>query len=151
MQKNKSKSTIAITAAVLLLLAGIGGATYALMQAGTMSKDEQATTKPVVQTGPANPDYKAPDPLLPTIVFNDSGFTQKTYTFPAGTAIKVDNQSSMDLQFSSDDHPSHREHTELNMKVLAKGESGTFTPPGKGTYMFHDHINDQYEGTLVIQ
>jgi hypothetical protein len=119
------------------------------MQAGANTK--QTATKPAVQTGPADTNYKAPDPLLPTIVFTDKGFSQPTYTFPADTAIKVDNQSSMDMQFSSDDHPTHKEHTELNMKVLGKGESGTFKPAGKGTYKFHDHINDQYEGTLVIQ
>lgn len=151
MQNNKSKPTVAIIIAVVIVLLGVGGATYALIQAANSNDDKATSTKPAVQTGPANKDYKAPDPLLPTIVFTDEGFSQPTYTYPADTAIKVDNQSSNDLQFSSADHPTHKEHPELNMKVLGAGKSGTFTPAGKGTYGFHDHLNPRSKGTLVIQ
>ena len=152
MQDNKSKSTGIIITAVVIVLIGIGAAAYALLrpapESGSTEKTSTTTTQPSESTStPAD----EPDPLLPTIVFTDDGFTQETYNFPAGTAIKVDNQSSMDMQFSSEDHPSHREHPELNMQLLGAGESGTFTPPGAGTYGFHDHINDQFEGTLVIQ
>jgi hypothetical protein len=57
----------------------------------------------------------------------------------------------MNLEFSSDDHPTHREHIEMNLDVLKPGESATFKPAGKGTYKFHDHLHAQYDGTLIIQ
>jgi hypothetical protein len=136
--------------ALILIIVGVGAAVYAMTRDAGKKEDTTAKTTEA-PTGPVNKDYVAPDPLLPTIVFNNDGFTQKEYRFPAGTAIKVDNQSDMDMQFSSDDHPSHKDHSELNMKLLGAGESGTFTPPGKGTYGFHDHINDQYAGTLIIE
>lgn len=149
---NGNGSKIVTIVAVLVVVLGIGAASYALLSgAGKAKRDTTDTENRVTMDGPANKDYKAPDPLLPTIVFTDDGFSQDTYTFPAGTAIRVDNQSKMDMQFSSDSHPTHKEHSELNMDVLSAGEDGTFTPPGKGTYTFHDHINDQYTGTLVIK
>ena len=150
MKNNGAK--IATIIAVVVVVLGIGAASYALLSsAGKTTKNDTSADQKTVQNGPANKDYVEPDPLLPTIVFTDDGFTQDTYTFPAGTAIRVDNQSEMDLQFSSDSHPTHEDHSELNMDVLSAGEAGTFTPPGKGTYGFHDHINDQYTGTLIIK
>ena len=153
MHNNKSRTTLLIVAAIALLLLAIGGVTYALMQSvvPTEPKKQDTVAKPKPLTGPANPEYKDPEPLLPTIVFTNQGFAQPSYTFPAGMAIRVHNQSSKDMQFSSDDHPTHRKTPELNMEVLPAGESGTFTPPAKGTYGFHDHINARYKGALIIQ
>ena len=102
---------IALVVAVVLI--GGGAAAYALL-----NQPKETAPKTTVQTGPANPEYKAPEPLLPTIVFTDSGFTQETYTYPADSAIKVHNQSKKNLEFSSDDHPTHKDTPELNMKVL---------------------------------
>lgn len=146
MQRNHKIRNGIIALVALVVLIGGGVAAYAVL-----NKPKEAAPKTTVQTGPANPDYKDPEPLLPTIVFTNSGFSQETYNFPANSAIKVHNQSKKNLEFSSDDHPTHKDAPELNMDVLKPGESGTFTPPGKGTYGFHDHINSQYEGTLVIQ
>ena len=136
--------------AALLVVIGLAAAAYVLL------KDNSEETKTVVKTEQAPEveppgDYKVPEPLLPTIVFNDSGFSQPTYTFPAGIEVRVDNQSEMNLEFSSADHPTHKEHTEMNLDVLKPGESATFKPAGKGTYGFHDHLHAQYDGTLIIQ
>jgi hypothetical protein len=37
------------------------------------------------------------------------------------------------------------------MGILAPGDSGTITPAGKGTYSFHDHINAEFTGTLIVE
>ena len=148
MQSNRTK--IGVIIALVLIIIGVGAAAYVLTR-DSGEKSETTAVPEFAEQAPTSETFDDPEPLLPTIVFNDEGFTQEQYRFPAGTAIKVDNQSSMDMQFSSDDHPSHKDHSELNMKLLGAGESGTFTPPGKGTYGFHDHINDQYAGTLIIE
>ena len=153
MEQKSNKSWIALFVA-LLVVALVGAGVFAYMNmdepAETADTTETQAQTPAAETVPTETGGTQ-EVELPTIVFTDDGFSQDTYTFAAGTAIKVDNQSSMDLQFSSDDHPSHRDYSELNMALLGAGESGTFTPPGAGTYGFHDHINDQFEGTLVIQ
>lgn len=85
------------------------------------------------------------------IVFNNDGFAQRSYTVKKGQTVTVKNDSTMSLQFSSDDHPAHRDNTELNMTTLAAGQSGVFTPNKIGTWGFHDHINSQFTGTLVVE
>jgi len=149
-EKRSNKVWVWVLVIVLVVVA-LGATGYALLSGTSEKKTTDTKTSEQAAKTETKNTYKNPDPLLPTIVFKDEGFTQAEYRFPAGTAIKVDNQSSMDMQFSSDDHPTHKDHSELNMKLLGPGESGTFTPPGKGTYGFHDHINDQFEGTLIIE
>jgi len=86
-----------------------------------------------------------------TIVFTNDGFEKSSYTVKAGSTVTVKNNSDMNMQFSSDDHPTHREDPEINMAVLTPGESGTFTPITKGAHTFHDHMNDHYIGTLEVE
>lgn len=86
-----------------------------------------------------------------TIIFTNDGFTPSEYTSKAGEAVTVKNDSSQRLQFSSDDHPTHRIHPEINLTTLAPGESATITPGGAGVYHFHDHIDDSKTGTLTVQ
>ena len=147
-----NKSWVAIFA-LLMVVTGLGATAYALLNKSDKEPDTNTTTS--VNQDTTTPDVDGAteqvEADLPTIVFTDDGFARSEYRFAEGIAIRVENQSSMDMQFSSDDHPAHRENPELNMPLLGAGESGTVTPPGKGTYGFHDHINDQYTGTLIIE
>lgn len=155
---NHKNRNLLILAALLLVL-GIGLSAYALSSGNAEQEDTTETTDVEPTDTPSTSTTASPQAInddtaltaKPTIVFTDDGFEQQTYSFPAGTEIIVKNDSSMDMQFSSDDHPAHRDNPELNMALLGAGESGSFTPPGAGTYKFHDHINDQFKGTLVIQ
>ncbi|MDQ5932091.1 MAG: hypothetical protein QG649_176 [Patescibacteria group bacterium] len=149
MNREKS-STLFVIAAIAVMVLGIAAAGYVILKdkpAATQPKEEAVVSSQV----DSQISNKQPTALLPTIVFTDKGFTQPTYTFPEGLEVRVHNQSKMNLQFSSDDHPTHTEHTEMNLKTLKPDESATFKPAGKGTYMFHDHLNDRYTGTLIIQ
>lgn len=150
MESNKTK--LGVVVALVLIIVGVGAALYVLTR-GSNENPNAATTETARQTPDDTSEtlQTSEQAQLPTIVFTDEGFAQQEYSFPAGTAIRVENESSMDMQFSSNNHPAHRENPELNMALLGAGESGTFTPPGKGTYGFHDHINDQYTGTLIIE
>jgi len=85
------------------------------------------------------------------VIFTDDGFNPSSYTSREGEAVTVRNDSSMELQFSSADHPTHQDTPEFNLPVLGPGESATFTPNGTGTFGFHDHINSQYTGTLTVE
>lgn len=85
-----------------------------------------------------------------TIVFTNDGFSPKDLTVKLGTKITVRNDSNQRVQFSSDDHPTHRINTGMNLRVLAPGESGTFTAGPVGTFGFHDHINDRHTGVLKV-
>lgn len=86
-----------------------------------------------------------------TITYTDNGFSPENYTVKSGTKVVVKNNSSNDLQFSSDDHPTHRENPELNTQTIGPGEIAEFTPKTTGTWGFHDHLNDSHTGTLMVE
>ena len=85
-----------------------------------------------------------------TIVYTNDGFDPTSLTVSKGTTIKVVNNSSRDLQYSSGQHPTHHEDPEINMSVLHAGESGTFVVETVGTHTFHDHLDASQEGTLIV-
>ncbi len=86
-----------------------------------------------------------------TITYTDNGFEPATVTVKAGTTIRVKNNSSKSLQFSSDDHPTHTKDKELNKSVLAPGKSETFSVSSVGTNGFHNHLNPDHIGTLIVE
>lgn len=85
-----------------------------------------------------------------TISYTNEGFMPTAYTAKVGDDVTVKNNSSKQLQFSSDDHPTHTEEQELNLKVLAPGDEATFTPTKPGDWGFHDHLNSQFTGVLKV-
>ena len=156
--KNKSNRTWVWLFVLLLAVTAFGATAYALMTPGADDMGER-TSQSAEEMGMTEEEHANMDSRSKiesngqgeqVITFTNAGFDKASYIFSQGP-VTVRNESSMNLQFSSDDHPSHRDHAELNMNVLTPGESGRFTPPGAGSYGFHDHINDQFEGTLTIE
>lgn len=85
-----------------------------------------------------------------TITFTDSGFEPSKLTVTKGTTVKVVNNSSRNVQFSSDSHPTHRNNPEMNLSQLAHGESASFVAETVGEHGFHDHIDARMTGTLKV-
>ncbi len=144
----------AILALVVIIILVAGGA-YALVKRA----DKNAVVVPstsVASTAPATtdnttPSTAAPDSSSSTITYSDSGFSPATLTVKAGTLVTIKNNSSMDLQFSSDDHPTHLKDPELNQADIGPGKTQTFTPTTKGTWGYHNHQNSTDTGTLIVQ
>lgn len=88
--------------------------------------------------------------LAATIVFTDSGFSPDKTVVKKGATVTVKNDSKNPVQFSSDDHPSHRLETEMNLRVLQPGESASFIITRVGSWGYHDHIDDSMVGTLTV-
>lgn len=150
MQEDKGTSKfIWVIAAVLLVLA-VGGLVYAATRS-SVKDTETATDMPATSQEQTEQPAEEPQPGATVIVFTDNGFEPMKYLAKVGEAVTVRNDSSMDLEFSSDDHPTHLEHPKINLGVLAPGESARFTPDGAGTYEFHDHINSQFTGSLTVE
>jgi len=151
MERRNSKTIWIIATVVVAALLGV--VAYVLtMNRQTASTTTTNTTQQ--KTTEQQPEAPAADATqgsqAVTITFTDEGFATKNYTVSAGKEVKVENNSSMQLQFSSDDHPTHTEETELNLAVLAPGESASFTPTKVGAWSFHDHLHDQYTGVLTV-
>lgn len=153
---NDKQMIIGVGVVLALLLGGLG---YALIQKKTDTPNaENAQDRTGVQStaGTNNPSSQDTGEAVDsaagaTITFTDQGFQPRTYRTKKDMTVTVKNDSSTRLQFASDNHPSHTEQPELNLSVLQPGESASFTPTKSGTWGFHDHINDRYGGTLVVE
>lgn len=150
----RSRSSKLITG-ILLVIVGIGLLVWALTgrkaEAPASSNTESSQNTKSEDSTKANSESDTDtESANATITFTNDGFTPNKLTVKTGTVVTVKNQSSNRVQFSSDDHPTHREDPEINMKTLAPGESGTFTAKTVGTHGFHDHIDDSKTGTLVV-
>jgi plastocyanin len=140
MQENRSYKGLVI-GAVVIVLALAGLAAFALSNQKQPTDTEQpTTTADTAATGETA-----------TITYTDNGFEPSSTSVKKSTAITVKNASSRDIQLSSADHPSHTKQAELNMAVLAPGESGTITVTHVGTWGYHDHLDDSKTGVIVVE
>lgn len=139
-----------IIAIVIIVLALAGLAVYALSARQNQTPATSDVSSNTDSTTDAE-DQAAPTPSeRVAITFNSSGFEPSELTVKKGTIITITNNSSNDIQFSSDDHPSHLENNEMNLKVLSPGESTSYTPQKVGKWGFHDHLNDTKTGTITV-
>ena len=148
-ERNTSKGLL--IGSVIAILAVAGLVVFVLSSQQTKapnSADNQAKTP----TGSAERDNEvAPNPSeRMTITFRDKGFEPSELTVKKGTVITVKNESSRNVQFSSDDHPAHRDNTEMNMDTLAPGESSSYTATVAGEWGYHDHIDESKTGTITV-
>ncbi len=152
-QTPKQSKAILIVIAVIVVLAVAGVAVMIFAnqsQAPTTTQNEETGSNSETDANNTGADANTNTVESATITFTNNGFSPATLTVKKGTKVTVVNNSSDEVQFSSDDHPTHREDPEINMETLAPGESGSFTVTTVGTHGFHDHIDDSKTGTLVV-
>lgn len=145
------KAIIAIVIVVLVLL-GIGG--FVLLSGDSDDNSTPTTTTSTTSNESASdtsPSTGATTGSTATITYTDNGFNPDSLTVKAGTVVTVKNDSSKDLEFSSDPHPVHTDEPELNTKVISPGQSTTFTVTKTGTHGFHNHLDDNDEGSITVQ
>lgn len=136
---------VAVVVGSVIALAIISTLSYSIFNSPSSYGEPEADVATQSTGQPADESSEAV-----TIVFTDNGFSPRDYTAKAGQTILVINDSASDLQFSSDDHPTHRLHEEMNLRILAPGESASFTITKTGRLGFHDHIRDQFTGQITV-
>lgn len=129
-----NKKTLIFVVIGVLVLAGIGVWIYAANQKTTTSPAASSNSQPAA-----------------TITYSSDGFSPKTVTVSAGATIAIHNTSSSDMQFDSDPHPVHTDDTELNIGVVAPGQTATFKVTATGTHGYHNHLNPGDAGTIIVQ
>lgn len=86
-----------------------------------------------------------------TITYTDSGFSPSPLTVKKDDTIKIVNQSSVSLEFSSDDHPTHKADPELNMPIIQAGKDAMLKVTKTGTWGYHNHLKPSDEGRLTVE
>jgi plastocyanin len=129
---------------VLLVLVAAGGAW------AYFATKPSETTPEVKNDTNASQQNESDVTAAAIITATNDGFTPNTVTIKKGQTIKIVNNSSSAIEFSSADHPTHLLDPELNMSELQPGESGTVTPKNVGSHGYHDHLHAEHTGTIVV-
>lgn len=146
--------------------AGINGEPVPLptvpAQASPLPTSGQITTSPFFSPAPsplpgspspaASPVAGATTPGAATIALTDTGFTPATITIPAGTTVTFINNGQAAHWPASAVHPTHQALPGFDsLRGLSTGETYSFTFDTAGSWSFHDHLNPQFTGTIIVQ
>lgn len=149
-KSNKSKLVVGI----VLLVVGVALLVWALTGRSADAPASESTMNGTADTQSQveNPDEptSSDQSEATTIVFTNDGFSPEELEVKVGTVVTVRNNSSTQVQFSSDSHPTHTENEGMNLRVLNPGESASFTADEVGSWGFHDHIDDSKTGMLTV-
>lgn len=85
------------------------------------------------------------------ITFDGKDFKLSTDRVMSGEKVKIVNNSQTDLEFDSDPHPVHTDNKELNVDLVAPGDSKTFTLTKKGKWGFHNHLKASQTGSITVE
>lgn len=103
----------------------------------TVSPSTAAETSPVAEA---------------TISVDETGFSPKTITVKAGTKVTFVNNGQAPHWPASALHPTHQVLPGFDaLRGLATGETYSFTFTKTGSWNYHDHLNPQFFGTLVVE
>lgn len=134
--KRKQMVTIVVISGVL---------TVAALTAWTVLQPSQQAAAP---ESPASSGAESGQEV--TITYTDSGFVPKEISAKKGDTLRVVNESSADLEFSSDDHPVHTDNPELNMSRLQKGEAGMLALTKAGNWGIHNHLKEEDTALITV-
>jgi len=145
-----NKSVIVGIIAVAIL--GLGG--YFILNSSepaSTSTSSSASTKPSSVSSGTEPSKTSTEAKQVAITYTDDGFSPATLTVKTDTTVIIKNNSSGELEFDSDPHPVHTDNPELNLGIVAFGENITLRPTETGTHGYHNHLNSNHTGTLIVQ
>lgn len=85
------------------------------------------------------------------ITYTDSGFSPAQVSVKVGDTVTIKNDSATNIQVNSASHPAHTQFPELNIGIIAAGESKSVTFTTAGTKKYHNHLNPSHDGTIVVE
>lgn len=145
-----------IVALIIVVIVGLGAGVWALSHKSSPTTGTTTSTdtsqNPTPSSSPTNSTPAANQAQSAnTIAYTDNGFSPASLTVKSGDQVTITNNSSRLLQFDSDPHPQHTDDPELNVGTIAPGQSRTITVHTTGSHGYHNHLNADDIGTLVVQ
>lgn len=127
---------------ILLALVLAGGGVYWFFFRDGSVKVETETPKPLTTA----------NMIKATIItYTDDGFSPAEYLGSGGGSLTVQNDSSSDLDFQSDELPDKTKNSELNVGLVQPGESKTVELSTAGAWGFRNHNNPTHTGKITIE
>jgi plastocyanin len=143
-----------IIIAIIIVLLALGAIVWAAQDRnGTNDQTQQpGTTEVNGNDGVTTPDgVDVTEEVAATITYTRDGFSVDNATIPAGSTVRIINQSETQLDLASNPHPTHTDNSELNTGFVAPGESQTFTITQTGTWGFHNHLREAHTGSITVE
>ena len=107
-----------------------------------------SVTPPTTQPGVPSKTTPATEP---TIVYTVNGFAPAPLIISAGQAVTFKNNGTADMWVASAPHPTHTDYPGFDaMRPYGPGESYSFTFTRIGTWKYHNHLNPQHFGSIVV-
>ncbi|HEY7147894.1 MAG TPA: cupredoxin domain-containing protein [Gaiellaceae bacterium] len=86
------------------------------------------------------------------VKFTDNGFEPSTLTINSGDTVKFENDSSDDFWPASNVHPTHLLYPGFDAKKpILSGDSYSFTFTKVGSWGYHNHLEPDVQGTIVVK
>lgn len=108
---------------------------------------------------PATNTTNAPQASAVTVTYNSSGFSPSTVTIAKGQTVIFQDASSTSMRVASDPHPTHNGYPTTGgcvgstfdscMNILP-GASWSFEFDYVGSWGYHNHLNPNQKGTVVV-
>ncbi len=150
------KSNLAIVVVIVVVLVALGA--FIFGKSSKPKTSSSSTTNSSSASSNATPTNTSNSPsstgsqsTANVITYNGSSFNPAKLTVKSGDSVTIKNTSSKDVQFDSNPHPLHTDDQDLNVGVVAGGQSQTFTVTKKGTFGYHNHLDSSQTGMLVIE
>lgn len=122
-------------------------------------------TPPIEETPTPSP---TPTPAVSkvTVTYSDSGYSPAIVVFKKGGTIVFKNQSSIMMWSASALHPTHKAYPGSDIakcgtssqigifdacKDYGSGESWEFRFNEQGTWKYHNHLQSNHTGTIIVQ
>lgn len=84
------------------------------------------------------------------IQLTSSGYIPANLTIKKGDRVVWVNISGKDATVNSNDHPTHKKYSFLNLGQFANNESLKVQFNEVGVFGYHDHLNAANEGTITV-
>lgn len=140
----QSKRNILISIVLLLVLVILSiGAFFYFLPKGAEKTDQPS--KPAELTSPNIAVDNA------RVFITEEGFDKKEVKVKVGGAVTFTNSGSQNHEIASAVHPQHTDYADLNLGEIKPFESKILIFPQAGTYRYHDHLNPQFTGTIIVQ
>ena len=143
------KKPIIIIGVIVLVMAGavVGYAlTHKTKAPGPAPIATEEISKPVTTSTTAETTTQTA-----VITYSDNGFNPAQITVKSGTTVTIKNTTSHTVQFDSDPHPAHTDNKDLNAGIVAAGKTDTFVAVNKGSFGYHNHLDDNETGTIIVE
>jgi len=125
-------------------------------QGVTLQQEQKSATVATAQAG----GFFIDKTYVVIVTYTDNGFSPSEVTIPKGGAVIFRNYSSGKLRVASNPHPAHNGYPTTNGCVgstfdscdnIPSKVSWSFVFDSPGTWGYHDHLNPDKGGIIVVQ